>query len=94
MKTILRLAAAVLLLSSPVTAADLVDGQVTKVDQGAKKITIKHAEIKSLEMPAMTMVFQIGDPAFITKVKAGDKVKFTVDRVNGALTITGIDKAK
>lgn len=77
-------------------AADnhLVAGEVTKIDGSAKKITIKHGEIKSLDMPPMTMVFQVADPAFLTKVKAGDKVRFSVERVNGAMTVTGIDKGK
>ena len=75
-------------------SSHLVDGQVTKVDPSAKKITIRHAEIKSLDMPPMTMVFQVADPGFLTKVKAGDKVKFSVERVNGAMTVTGIDKGK
>ena len=61
-----------------VTQADaaLSDGEVRKVDKDAKKITIKHGPIEKLEMPAMTMVFQVKDPAMLDKVKAGDKVKF------------------
>lgn len=88
------IAATSTLVGPAFAANDQVDGQVTKVDASAKKVTIKHGEIKSLEMPAMTMVFQVADPAFLTKVKAGDKVKFTVERVNGAMTVTSIDKGK
>lgn len=94
-RTISTAAALAIALALPAGASNhLVDGQVTKVDASAKKITIKHAEIKSLDMPPMTMVFQVADPGFLGKVKAGDKVKFSVDRVNGAMTVTGIEKAK
>lgn len=94
-RTISTAAALAIALALPSGASNhLVDGQVTKVDASAKKITIKHAEIKSLDMPPMTMVFQVADPGFLGKVKAGDKVKFSVDRVNGAMTVTGIEKAK
>lgn len=76
------------------SAALAVDGEVTKVDDAQGKITIKHGPITTLDMPAMTMVFKAGDPAMIKQVKAGDKVKFDVDKVNGQLTVTKIEKAK
>lgn len=71
----------------------LTDGEVRKVDLAAKKITIKHGPIENLEMPAMTMVFQVKDPAMLDQVKAGDKVKFEAQKVSGALTVTRIEKA-
>ncbi|MBC7954932.1 MAG: copper-binding protein [Cytophagales bacterium] len=70
------------------------DGEVRKVDMDAKKITLKHAEIKNLGMPGMTMVFQVKDPAMLEKVKAGDKVRFTAEKINGAFTVTTLDAAK
>ncbi len=70
------------------------DGEVRKIDLENKKITLKHGEIKNLDMPGMTMVFQVKDPAMLDTVKAGDKVKFTVDKVNGAMTVQSIEKAK
>lgn len=77
-------------------AADqtMADGEIRKVDPAAKKITIKHGEIKSLDMPPMTMVFQVKDPAMLDKVKAGDKVKFRADKINGAFTVVEIEAAK
>ena len=76
------------------TAALAVDGEVVKVDDAQGKITIKHSPITNLDMPAMTMVFKAGDPAMIKQVKAGDKVKFEADKVNGQITVTKIEKAK
>jgi Cu/Ag efflux protein CusF len=70
------------------------DGEVRKVDKNAKKITIKHGPIQNLDMPAMTMVFQVKDPAMLDQVKAGDKVKFSAEKLGGALTVTRIVPAK
>lgn len=72
----------------------LSDGEVRKVDKGAKKITIKHGPIQNLDMPAMTMVFQVRDPKMLEQVKAGDKVMFQAEKVGGALTVTRIEAAK
>lgn len=73
-------------------ALPLVDGEVRKVDLSAQKITLKHGEIKNLDMPAMSMVFKVKDPALLDKVKAGDRVQFTAEDVNGALTVVSIER--
>ncbi len=70
------------------------DGEVRKVDKDAKKITIKHGPLQNLDMPAMTMVYQVKDPAMLDQVKAGDKVKFQAEKVGGALIVTRIAPAK
>ena len=76
-------------------ANELIDGQVTKVDESAGKITIKHGPIKKFDMEdGMTMVFRANDPAMLKAVKAGDKVKFVPDRVNGQFTVMKIEKAR
>jgi Cu(I)/Ag(I) efflux system periplasmic protein CusF len=72
----------------------LTGGEVRKVDKEAKKITIKHGPIKNLDMPAMTMVYQVKDPAMLDRVKAGDKVKFEAENVGGAFTLTKIEQTK
>ena len=75
--------------------SDMVDGQVTKIDASAGKITIKHGPIKKFDMgDGMTMVFRANDPAMLTAVKAGDKVKFEADKLNGQFTVMKIQKAK
>jgi Cu/Ag efflux protein CusF len=72
-----------------------IEGQVTKIDEGAGKITLRHGPIKKLEMDeGMTMVFKAQDPAMLKTVKVGDKVRFDADRVNGQFTVTKIEKAK
>jgi Cu/Ag efflux protein CusF len=75
--------------------SELVDGKVTKINQAAGKITLRHGPIKKFDMEdEMTMVFRVSDPAMLSAVKVGDTVKFEVDRVNGQFTVTKIEKAK
>ncbi len=74
--------------------AQSVTGQVTKVDEAAGKITVKHGPIKNLDMDEMTMVFRVQDPAMVKQVKPGDRIRFDADRVNGQITITRLQKAK
>ena len=72
----------------------MADGEVRKVDKENRKITLRHGEIKSLDMPGMTMVFQVKDPAMLEKVKAGDKVRFAAAKSDGALVVTSIELTK
>ena len=91
---------AVALLASIATAAfaqntDLISGQVTKVDESTQKVTIKHGPIKKLGMDeGMTMVFRAIDGTMLKGLKAGDKIKFAPEQVNGQFTVTRIEKAK
>ena len=72
----------------------LADGEVRKVDKEAKRITLKHGAIPALDMPAMTMVYQVKDPAMLERVKAGDKVKFSGEMSGGTMIVTRIEHAK
>ena len=73
----------------------LVDGEITRVDQSTNKITLRHGPIKKLGMDqGMTMIFSAKDAAMLNGVKAGDKVKFDAERVNGQFTVTRIEKTK
>lgn len=74
--------------------ATMTDGEVKKVDQEAGKVTIKHGDIKHLDMPGMTMVFTAKDKALLASVKPGDKVKFMVVSEAGKMVVTDIQAAK
>jgi Cu/Ag efflux protein CusF len=94
------LLAAALAASSPwayATSHDqtgqLTDGEVRKVDKDAKKITIRHGPIVNLDMPAMTMVFQVKDPALLDQLKTGDKIRFIADKVGGQFTVMRVEPA-
>lgn len=87
------IAAAMLAAAGSVQAqAPMTDGEVRKVE--GDKITLKHNEIKSLDMPAMTMVFKVANPALIARLHPGDKVRFTAEKVGGQYTITKLEAAK
>lgn len=80
--------------AKPAAAVAFTEGEVRKVDKENKKLTIKHGDIKNLDMPAMTMVFLAGDVRMLEKVKAGDKVRFKASNDGGKLTVTEIQPAK
>ena len=85
----------VMFAMATVAQAPMVNGQVTKIDEAAGKITLRHGPIKKLDMnEGMTMVFRVQDPVMLKQVKVGDKVRFDADRVNGQITVTKIEKAK
>ena len=74
--------------------AQSVDGEVKRIDAEAGKVTLKHGEIKNLDMPAMQMAYRVADPAWLKTLQVGDKVKFEAAKVNGQFTITAITVAK
>ena len=76
---------ALLAVSALASAQALVAGEVKKIDKPAGRITLKHAEIKAYDMPGMTGAY---------KVQVGDRVQFSLDRVNSVYTITKIDVQK
>ena len=72
-------------------AKEMAEAEVRKVDIEAKKVTLKHGPIKSLDMPGMTMVFQVKDTTLLEKLKAGDKIRFSAEQQQGAYVVTGIE---
>jgi Cu/Ag efflux protein CusF len=72
----------------------MAEGEVRKVDKDAKKITLRHGPLANLDMPAMTMVFQVKDPAMLDQVRMGDKVRFQAEKVGGAYMITKLEPVK
>ena len=74
------------------SAAPMTEGEVRKVDKEQGKITLKHGEIKNLDMPGMTMVFRVKDAAILDQVKEGDQILFTAEKPGGQFTVTAIQK--
>jgi Cu/Ag efflux protein CusF len=72
-------------------AAAMADGEVRKIDKAQAKITLKHGEIKALDMPPMTMVFQVKDKTWLDKLQPGDKVRFSAVNESGRYTVTAIE---
>lgn len=71
----------------------MAEGVVRKLDVDNRKITIKHGEIKNLDMPGMTMVFRLQEKINIDSLKSGDKVLFHVEKLDGGYTITELQLA-
>lgn len=74
--------------------AQPVDGEVRKVDTEAGKVTLKHGEIKNLDMPAMQMSYKVANPEWLKTLQVGDKVRFTADKVGGQYTVTTLEVKK
>lgn len=89
-------AAALVLASGLSTAAfaQMVSGDVKKVDEAAGKVTLKHGPIPKFDMGDMTMVYRVQDASMLKGLKAGDKVKFDADQIDGKYTVTKMEKAK
>ncbi|MFZ4650199.1 MAG: copper-binding protein [Rubrivivax sp.] len=94
MKASLLLAAASALFTHGAgaqTAEPRTAAEVRRIDTAQSKITLRHERIENLDMPAMTMVFQVADPKLLEGLQAGDKVRFAAERRNGAYTVTVIE---
>lgn len=81
-------------LAEEAKSLPMINGEITKVDESAGKMTIKHDAITNLDMGAMTMVFKANDLAILKTVKPGDKIKFAADKVNGQMTVMKVEKTK
>ncbi len=93
MKRSITLISLALAAASP-WAQSLADAEVRKIDKEQAKITLKHGEIKNLDMPPMTMVFRVKDAKMLENLSAGDKVKFAAEKVDGQYVVMQIVPAK
>ena len=72
----------------------MTDGEIRKIDKDNLKITIKHGEIKSQDMPPMTMSFLVKEAAMLEGFKVGDKIRFVLEKRNGTYVVTGLKSAQ
>ena len=86
--------AAATLTTAWAQSGEMADGEVRKIDRDAGKITLKHGDIKSLDMPPMTMVFAVRDKALLGSLQPGDKVKFQAVSEAGKIIVTKIEAAR
>ena len=73
-------------------APDWAEAEVRRIDRDARKITLRHGPIRNLDMPAMTMVFQVRDPALLEVAREGDRVRFAAEKLQGAYVVTAIER--
>jgi len=93
MRKPLILIAALAATTLALAQAPMANGEVTKLDKANARITLKHGEIKSLDMPPMTMAYRVRSPQLLEGVAVGDRVRFTAERIDGHYTVTALSKA-
>lgn len=67
-------------------------GVITAIKKDTGEIEIDHQEIKSLNMPAMKMMFHLKNKGNLEGFKVGDKIDFTIEDDQGKETIVNIYK--
>ena len=87
------LLAALALSASALAQAPASSGEITKIDKANARVTLKHGEIKNLDMPPMSMVFRVRPPQLLDGMAVGDRVRFTAERIDGNYTVTALTKA-
>lgn len=87
---VIAASAAAIIAAAPALAQEYTRGTVKEVKADQDKVTVIHEELRNLDMPAMTMVFDVADPAMLDEMKEGDVIEFVADRVRGRLTITDV----
>lgn len=97
-RTVIRLAAAAAALAAgvlhgPARAQEWVEAEVRRIDGEGLRLTLKHAEIKSLDMPAMTMVFRLRDKAMLQGLAVGDRVRVQVLRESGQFLVVALQRS-
>ena len=91
-RLLVGLAASVLSIAAWAQAATAA-GEVTKLDKAGGRVTLKHGELKALDMPPMTMSFRVRDAQLLDGVIVGDRVRFTAEKLDGQYTVTALSKS-
>ena len=93
MKRLFVFTAAALLALGAWAQTPTTTGEVTKLDKAGGRVTLKHGEIKNLDMPPMTMVFRVSNPKLLDELAVGSRVRFTAEKVDGQYTVTSVSKS-
>ena len=78
--------------AAPAASKEMAEAEVRRVDRSAKKVTLKHGPIKSLDMPSMTMVFQVRDEKLFDLLQPGQRILFSAEQLQGAYVVTAVEK--
>ena len=73
--------------------ADLSEATVRKIDAAGGRVTLRHGYLANLDMPPMTMVFRVADPAWLARMQPGDAIRFAAERIDGAFTVVRLEFA-
>lgn len=69
------------------------EAEVRRIDRDGNRLTLRHGEIKALDMPPMTMVFRVKDPALLDKVKVGEKIRAQIEKSGNQYYLIGVEPA-
>ena len=94
MKNLLGAMALTVLAATAGAQAPQASGEVTKIDKPNGRVTLRHGEIKNLDMPPMTMNFRVRDGKLLDAVAIGDRVRFTAEKIDGAYVLTSLNKSE
>ena len=94
MKSLLGILALTVLATTAGAQAPQASGEVTKIDKANSRITLRHGEIKNLDMPPMTMNFRVRDGKMLDAVTVGDRVRFSAEKLEGSYVLTALNKAE
>jgi Cu/Ag efflux protein CusF len=79
---------------APSVSSEWAEAEVRRVDKAAGKITLRHGEIKNLDMPPMTMVFEVAEKSLLDQVKVGERIRFQADKSASGFVVTRIESRK
>lgn len=69
-------------------------GTVTAVNAVSRKVTLDHGPIAAINWPAMKMEFAVAPSIDLSKVKTGEKVRFTLSGSGNSYTVQSINPAQ
>ena len=75
-------------------AASLSEGEIRRLDPETGKLTIRHGEIRNLDMPPMTMVFTASDKSQLAGLKVGNRISFVASHEGGKYLVSDIQLAQ
>lgn len=70
------------------------EGEVRRLDKMLGTLTIRHGEIRNLDMPPMSMVFTVRDKAQLDAMSVGDRIRFVATKENGKFMASEIEVVK
>jgi Cu/Ag efflux protein CusF len=72
--------------------AQWANGEIRRIDAQNLRLTIKHGEIKALDMPPMTMVFYVKDPVLLQGLAVQDTIEFQASLEGTKYYLTEVKK--
>ncbi len=73
------------------TKAATATGTITAMDTAKRKVTLDHGPIPDINWPAMKMEFSVAPSVDLSKVKTGDRVRFTLTGSGNSYTVQSIN---